>query len=192
MNNLAIKLGAIIGSITSTYIFSQTISENGNYGNEDNLIESETDSELTDELEYNQYWDNCKTDNNNSKNSSNTVSETVSMNTDFTVSDTVNDDISDTVCNTDSLYGNNCSSNNLDVDGLDVDNCEIIEKRNSKITDSEDSIKYCNEKNVADKTDCHQGKNSKSNLKRGDRFTCSDTGIELQVRAVGGRPRKNQ
>ncbi|GEM_PF-6628120 len=27
---------------------------------------------------------------------------------------------------------------------------------------------------------------------RGDRFFCPDTGIELQVRAVGGRPRKNE
>ncbi len=29
-------------------------------------------------------------------------------------------------------------------------------------------------------------------LRRGDRFICPDTGEELQVRAVGGRPRKNQ
>ena len=27
---------------------------------------------------------------------------------------------------------------------------------------------------------------------RGDRFFCPDTGIELQIRAVGGRPRKEK
>lgn len=27
-------------------------------------------------------------------------------------------------------------------------------------------------------------------LRRGDRFTCSETGEQLQVRAIGGRPKK--
>lgn len=33
---------------------------------------------------------------------------------------------------------------------------------------------------------------AKHAYQRGDRFFCPVTGIELQVRAVGGRPRKNE
>ena len=47
-----------------------------------------------------------------------------------------------------------------------------------------------NDKKTVSETDNKTDNKPQKQFKRGDRFVCEETGEELQVRAVGGRPRK--
>lgn len=173
MSSLTIKLASALGGAISAYLFSKY-----------------TDFKINNATQ--------NTDNNLFENSSDSTSETA-KNTDL-------DYNTNSISNTDSYYPNNSyeneeinnynsseieysiphseseSSNSIEISALDENN------------NSEFNTGICksgtNERFIAEPA-TNKTSNPPHNLKRGDRFTCPDTGLELQVRAVGGRPRKS-